>query len=48
MHYSVMTPWQQEMSVRMPAGDHRDSGIVIGTQAWVHWDSRDVRLFSQA
>jgi putative spermidine/putrescine transport system ATP-binding protein len=48
MHYSVMTPWEQEMSVRMPAGDHRDSGIVIGTQAWVHWDSRDVRLFSQA
>ncbi|MGY6156220.1 polyamine ABC transporter ATP-binding protein [Paraburkholderia sp. SG903] len=48
MHYSVTTPWQQDMSVRMPAGDHRDSGIVIGTQAWLEWDARDVRLFAQA
>ncbi|WP_027797387.1 ABC transporter ATP-binding protein [Paraburkholderia acidipaludis] len=48
MHYSVRTPWEQEMSVRMPAGDHRDSGIVIGTQAWVDWDARDARLFAQA
>jgi len=48
MHYSVTTPWEQEISVRMPAGDHRDSGIVIGTRALVDWDARDVRLFAQA
>jgi putative spermidine/putrescine transport system ATP-binding protein len=48
MHYAVQTPWQQEISVRMPAGDHRDSGLVIGTQALVDWDARDVRLFAQA
>jgi putative spermidine/putrescine transport system ATP-binding protein len=48
MHYSVTTPWEQEISVRMPAGDHRDSGIVIGTHALVDWDSRDVRLFATA
>ncbi|MBC8751258.1 putative spermidine/putrescine transport system ATP-binding protein [Paraburkholderia sp. WC7.3g] len=48
MHYSVTTPWAQDMSVRMPAGDHRDSGIVIGTQAWIDWDARDTRLFAQA
>ncbi len=48
MHYSVTTPWEQEISVRMPAGDHRDSGIVVGTRALVDWDARDVRLFAQA
>ncbi|VWB84882.1 ABC transporter ATP-binding protein [Burkholderia lata] len=48
MHYSVTTPWEQEISVRMPAGDHRDSGIVVGTHALVDWDARDVRLFAQA
>jgi putative spermidine/putrescine transport system ATP-binding protein len=48
MHYAVATPWEQEISVRMPAGDHRDSGLVIGTQALVDWDARDVRLFAQA
>lgn len=48
MHYAVTTPWEQDMSVRMPAGDHRDSGIVIGTHAWIDWDTRDVRLFAQA
>ena len=48
MHYAVATPWEQEISIRMPAGDHRDSGLVIGTQALVDWDTRDVRLFAQA
>jgi putative spermidine/putrescine transport system ATP-binding protein len=48
MHYAVATPWEQEISIRMPAGDHRDSGLVIGTQALVDWDARDVRLFAQA
>ncbi|SAK89144.1 ABC transporter ATP-binding protein [Caballeronia pedi] len=48
MHYAVATPWEQEISIRMPAGDHRDSGLVIGTQALVDWDVRDVRLFTQA
>jgi putative spermidine/putrescine transport system ATP-binding protein len=48
MHYAVATPWEQEISIRMPASDHRDSGLVIGTQALVDWDTRDVRLFAQA
>jgi putative spermidine/putrescine transport system ATP-binding protein len=48
MHYAVATPWDQEISIRAPAGEHRDSGIVIGTQALVDWDARDVRLFAQA
>jgi putative spermidine/putrescine transport system ATP-binding protein len=48
MHYAVATPWEQEISIRMPAGDHRDSGLAIGTQALVDWDARDVRLFAQA
>ena len=48
MHYAVATPWEQEISIRMPAGDHRDSGLVIGTHALVDWDVRDVRLFAQA
>jgi putative spermidine/putrescine transport system ATP-binding protein len=48
MHYAVATPWEQEISIRMPAGDHRESGLVIGTQALVDWDTRDVRLFAQA
>ncbi|WP_244817448.1 ABC transporter ATP-binding protein [Caballeronia sp. Lep1P3] len=48
MHYAVQTPWQQEISIRMPAGDHRDSGLAIGTEALVDWDARDVRLFAQA
>jgi putative spermidine/putrescine transport system ATP-binding protein len=48
MHYAVATPWEQEISVRMPASDHRDSGLGIGTQALVDWDARDVRLFAQA
>ncbi|MEW9585693.1 ABC transporter ATP-binding protein [Paraburkholderia sp. DGU8] len=48
MHYAVATPWQQEISIRMPAGHRYDSGLSIGTQALVDWDTRDVRLFAQA
>lgn len=48
MHYAVATPWQQEISVRMPAGHRHDSGLSIGTQALVDWDARDVRLFAEA
>ncbi|MEC5406411.1 ABC transporter ATP-binding protein [Paraburkholderia sp. MPAMCS5] len=48
MHYAVATPWQQEISIRMPAAHRHDSGISIGTQALVDWDARDVRLFAQA
>ncbi|MDR6413073.1 ABC transporter ATP-binding protein [Paraburkholderia terricola] len=48
MHYAVATPWQQEISIRMPAGHRHDSGLSIGTQALVDWDARDVRLFDQA
>ncbi len=48
MHYAVATPWQQEISIRMPAGHRHDSGLSIGTQALVDWDARDVRLFAQA
>ncbi|MDR3097630.1 MAG: ABC transporter ATP-binding protein [Paraburkholderia sp.] len=48
MHYAVATPWQQEISIRMPAAHRHDSGIMIGTQALVDWDARDVRLFAQA
>ncbi|MFL9999791.1 ABC transporter ATP-binding protein [Paraburkholderia dipogonis] len=48
MHYAVATPWQQEISIRMPAGHRHDSGLSIGTQALVDWDTRDVRLFAQA
>jgi putative spermidine/putrescine transport system ATP-binding protein len=48
MHYAVATPWQQEISVRMPAGHRHDSGLTIGTHALIDWDMRDVRLFAQA
>ncbi|MGR3908949.1 ABC transporter ATP-binding protein [Burkholderia sp. SR8] len=48
MHYAVATPWQQEISIRMPAAHRYDNGIVIGAQALVDWDARDVRLFAQA
>jgi putative spermidine/putrescine transport system ATP-binding protein len=48
MHYAVATPWQQEISIRMPAAHRRDSGLSIGTRALVEWDARDVRLFAQA
>ncbi|PPK46026.1 putative spermidine/putrescine transport system ATP-binding protein [Trinickia symbiotica] len=46
MHYAVATPWQQEISIRMPAAHRHDSGLSIGTQALVEWDARDVRLFA--
>ena len=48
MHYAVATPWQQEISIRMPAAHRHDSGLSIGTQAFVEWDARDVRLFAGA
>ncbi len=48
MHYAVATPWQQEISIRMPAGHRQDSGLEIGTHALVDWDTRDVRLFAPA
>jgi putative spermidine/putrescine transport system ATP-binding protein len=48
MHYAVATPWQQEISIRMPAGQRHDSGLSVGTEALVDWDTRDVRLFAQA
>ena len=48
MHYAVATPWQQEISIRMPAAHRHVSGLSIGTQAFVEWDARDVRLFAGA
>ena len=48
LHYAVATPWQQEISIRMPAAHRHDSGLSIGTEALVDWDTRDVRLFAQA
>jgi putative spermidine/putrescine transport system ATP-binding protein len=48
MHYAVATPWQQEISIRMPAAHRHDSGLAIGAEALVDWDARDVRLFAQA
>ena len=48
MHYAVATPWQQEISIRMPAGHRHDSGLSVGTQAFVEWDTRDVRVFAGA
>ncbi len=48
MHYAVATPWQQEISIRMPAAHRHDSGLSIGTQAFVDWDARDVRVFAGA
>ncbi|MGF6261150.1 putative spermidine/putrescine transport system ATP-binding protein [Paraburkholderia youngii] len=48
MHYAVATPWQQEISIRMPAAHRHDSGIAIGSEALVDWDARDVRLLAQA
>ncbi len=48
MHYAVATPWQQEISIRMPAAHRHDGGIVIGTQALVDCAAHDVRLFAQA
>jgi len=48
MHYAVDTPWQQEISIRMPAAHRHDSGLSIGTQAFVDWDARDARVFAGA
>lgn len=48
MHYAVATPWNQEISIRMPAAHRHDSGLSIGAHALVDWDTRDVRLFAQA
>lgn len=48
MHYAVATPWQQEISIRMPASHRHDSGLSIGTQAFVEWDARDARVFVEA
>lgn len=48
MHYAVATPWQQEISIRMPAAHRHGGGLAIGAQALVDWDARDVRLFAQA
>jgi putative spermidine/putrescine transport system ATP-binding protein len=46
LHYAVATPWQQEISVRMPAGARHDSGLAIGMEALVEWDAHDARLFA--
>jgi putative spermidine/putrescine transport system ATP-binding protein len=48
MHYAVATPWQQEISIRMPASHRHELGLSIGNQALVDWEARDVRLFAQA
>lgn len=47
-HGKADHPWQQEISIRMPTAHRHDNGIVIGAQALVDWDARDVRLFAQA
>ncbi|TKC79264.1 ABC transporter ATP-binding protein [Trinickia terrae] len=46
LHYAVATPWQQEISIRMPGGARHDSGLAIGMEALVEWDARDARLFA--
>lgn len=48
MHYAVATPWQQEISIRMPASHRHELGLSIGNRALVDWEARDVRLFAQA
>ncbi|MGU7775953.1 ABC transporter ATP-binding protein [Burkholderia sp. MR1-5-21] len=48
MHYAVATPWQQEIAIRMPAGQHHEAGLTVGAEAVVEWDTRDARFFAQA
>ncbi|RQR43254.1 ABC transporter ATP-binding protein [Burkholderia sp. Bp9140] len=47
MHYAVATPWQQEIGIRMPAGQHHEAGLAIGSEAVAEWDTRDARFFAQ-
>ncbi|RDK00905.1 ABC transporter ATP-binding protein [Paraburkholderia lacunae] len=44
MHYSVATPWAQEIAVRAPAG-LREANLAVGAQAWLDWDSVSARVF---
>jgi len=44
MHYSVATPWQQEIAVRTSAGQ-REAQLNVGAQAWLDWDSVSARVF---
>jgi putative spermidine/putrescine transport system ATP-binding protein len=44
MHYSVATPWQQEIAVRTSAGQ-REAHLNVGAEAWLDWDSVSARVF---
>ncbi|TDN57765.1 ABC transporter ATP-binding protein [Paraburkholderia sp. BL10I2N1] len=44
MHYSVATPWQQEIAVRTSAGQ-REANLSVGAQAWLDWDRVSARVF---
>ncbi|MGF6754269.1 ABC transporter ATP-binding protein [Paraburkholderia sp. GAS42] len=44
MHYSVATPWQQEIAVRTAAGAH-EAGLAVGAQAWLDWDRAHAQVF---
>ncbi|MGF6919548.1 ABC transporter ATP-binding protein [Paraburkholderia sp. 40] len=44
MHYSVATPWQQEIAIRTAAGTH-EAALAVGAQAWLDWDRSHAQVF---
>ncbi len=44
LHYAVMTPWEQEVAVRIAAGSV-DATLAIGAQAWLEWDQHHAQVF---
>jgi putative spermidine/putrescine transport system ATP-binding protein len=44
MHFSVQTPWQQEIDIRIPM--QAQDGLAIGAPAMVDWDVQHGRVFA--
>jgi putative spermidine/putrescine transport system ATP-binding protein len=45
MHYTVRTPWNQELAVRSPLAEAGDAEFGFGDAVHVAWDAEQTRLF---
>ncbi|MFC3109707.1 ABC transporter ATP-binding protein [Undibacterium arcticum] len=46
MHFSVQTPWQQEIDIRIPMQAQDGHNLAIGAPAMVDWDVQHGRVFA--
>ncbi|WP_085315452.1 ABC transporter ATP-binding protein [Derxia lacustris] len=48
LHYAVVTPWEQEISIRRPLGDNPEAAAAIGDHVRIEWDPARARVYAAA